>query len=175
MPGVKRAVKVNDTTVAVVADTWWHAKTALDALPIVWDEGENATRTSAQIAEHLKEGLTAANAYAMRNEGDALKAIAAAPIKVEAVYSTPFLAHATMEPMNCTVQHHADKAEAWVADAERRGVARRARPRQSGLPLDKCEVYKHIAGRRLRPARRSRTTCGRRSPSPSSSRACRSR
>ena len=59
MPGVKRAVKVNDTTVAVVADTWWHAKTALDALPIVWDEGPNATRTSAQIAEHLKEGLTA--------------------------------------------------------------------------------------------------------------------
>ncbi len=76
MPGVKRAVRVNDTTVAVVADTWWHAKKALDALPIVWDEGENATRTSAQIAAHLKEGLTAANAYAMRNDGDALKAIA---------------------------------------------------------------------------------------------------
>ncbi len=59
MPGVKRAVRVNESTVAVVADTWWHAKTALEALPIVWDEGENATKTSAQIAEHLKEGLTA--------------------------------------------------------------------------------------------------------------------
>ena len=70
MPGVVRAVRVNDTTVAVVADTWWHAKKALDALPIVWDEGENATRTSAQIAEHLKEGLTAANAYAMTTVGD---------------------------------------------------------------------------------------------------------
>jgi isoquinoline 1-oxidoreductase beta subunit len=95
LPGVKKAVKVNDTTVAVVADTWWHAKTALDALPIVWDEGPNATRTSAQIADHLKEGLTANDAYAMRNEGDALKAIAAAPTKVGAVQHL-FLAHATM-------------------------------------------------------------------------------
>src|SRR5207247_9185503 len=53
MPGVKRAVKVDDSTVAVVADTWWHAKTALEALPIVWDEGANATRTSEDIADHL--------------------------------------------------------------------------------------------------------------------------
>src|SRR5207244_1798520 len=77
MPGVKRAAKVNDSTVAVVADTWWHAKTALDALPIVWDEGANATRTSAEIGDHLKDGLTTQKAYAMRNEGDAVKAIAA--------------------------------------------------------------------------------------------------
>ena len=59
MPGVKKVVKVKDTAVAVVADTWWHAKTALDALPIVWDEGDNAKVSSATIAEHLKEGLTA--------------------------------------------------------------------------------------------------------------------
>ena len=145
MPGVKRAVRVNDTTVAVVADTWWRAKKALDALPIVWDEGENATRTSAQIADHLKEGLTAANAYAMRNEGDAPKAIEAAPIKVEAVYSTPFLAHATMEPMNCTVRITADRAEAWVS-TQNGEAALAALSEQSGLPLEKCEVYKHILG-----------------------------
>ena len=145
MPGVTRAVKVNDTTVAVVADTWWHAKTALDALPIVWDEGENATRTSAQIAEHLKEGLTAANVYAMRNEGDALKAIEAAPTKVEAVYSTPFLAHATMEPMNCTVSITADKAEAWVP-TQNGEASHAALAEAAGLPLDKCEVYKHTLG-----------------------------
>src|SRR5512144_73686 len=55
LPGVKRAVKVDDGTVAVVADTWWHAKKALDALPITWDEGPNAGRTSAEIAAHLKD------------------------------------------------------------------------------------------------------------------------
>ena len=145
MPGVKRAVRVNDTTVAVVADTWWHAKTALDALPIVWEEGPNATRTSAQIAAHLKEGLTAEVAYAMRNEGDALKAIAAAPIKVEAVYRTPFLAHATMEPMNCTVRISTDKAEAWVP-TQNGEASHAALAEASGLPLDKCDVYKHVLG-----------------------------
>jgi len=145
MPGVKKAVKVNDTTVAVVADTWWHAKTALDALPIVWDEGPNATRTSAQIAEHLKEGLAAQEAYAMRNEGDAQKAIAAAPTKVEAVYRTPFLAHATMEPMNCTVRIGKDKAEAWVP-TQNGEASLAALAEASGLPLGKCEVYKHVLG-----------------------------
>src|SRR5262245_37891883 len=59
LPGVRGAVKVNDTTVAVVADTWWRAKTALDALPIVWEEGSNAAQSGATIAEHLKEGLAA--------------------------------------------------------------------------------------------------------------------
>ena len=145
MPGVKRAVKVNDTTVAVVADTWWHAKKALDALPVVWDEGENATRTSAQIAERLKEGLTAANAYAMTTVGDPPAALASAPIKVEAVYSTPFLAHACMEPMNCTVKYTPDRAECWVATQNGEGSLA-ALSETSGLPLDKCEVYKTILG-----------------------------
>jgi isoquinoline 1-oxidoreductase subunit beta len=145
MPGVKRAVRVNDTTVAVVADTWWHAKTALDALPIVWDEGPNAARTSVQIADHLKEGLSAQDVYAMRNEGDALKAIAAAPVKVEAVYRTPFLAHATMEPMNCTVRITADKAEAWVP-TQNGEASHAALAESSGLPLEKCDVYKHVLG-----------------------------
>src|SRR5256885_5708585 len=58
MPGVKKVMKVKDTAVAVVADTWWHAKTALEAVPITWDEGENAKITSATIVERLKEGLS---------------------------------------------------------------------------------------------------------------------
>ena len=82
-PGVRRVVRVNASTVAVVADTWWQAKTALDALPVVWDEGAGAAQSSATIAAHLKEGLTAPVAYAMRSEGDAPKAIAAAAKKVE--------------------------------------------------------------------------------------------
>src|SRR5947207_2310875 len=143
--GVKRVVKVNDSTVAVVADTWWHAKTALDALPIVWDEGPNSTQSSATIAERLKEGLTATSAYAFRSEGDAPKAIDGAAKKVEAVYSTPFLAHATMEPMNCTAKVTADKAEVWVP-TQNGEAALAAVSEESGLPLEKCEVYKHVLG-----------------------------
>jgi isoquinoline 1-oxidoreductase beta subunit len=140
-PGVKAAVKVNDSTVAVVADTWWHAKTALDALPIVWDEGPNATQSSATIAENLKEGLTAASAYAFRNEGDAKAAIAGAAKQVEAVYSTPFLAHATMEPMNCTAKVTADRAEIWVP-TQNGEASLAALSEESGVRLENCEVYK---------------------------------
>ncbi len=146
MPGVKRAVRVNDFTVAVVADTWWHAKTALDALPIVWDEGANAKQSSATIAERLKEGLTATtNIHAFRNEGDALKAIEGAVKRVDAVYSTPFVPHITMEPMNCTARITADKAEVWVA-TQNAEASLAALSEQSGLPLAQCEVYKTVLG-----------------------------
>ena len=144
-PGVRRVVKVNEATVAVVADTWWRAKSALDALPIVWDEGAGASQSSATIAEHLKEGLTAKEAYAFRNEGDALTAIQGAAKKIEAVYSTPFLAHATMEPMNCTVKISADRAECWVP-TQNSEASLAALSEQSGVPLAQCEVYRHDLG-----------------------------
>jgi isoquinoline 1-oxidoreductase beta subunit len=144
-PGVRRVVKVNDATVAVVADTWWRAKSALDALPIVWDEGPNASRSSASIAEHLKGGLTEPGDYAGWRDGDALKAIEGAAKKVEAVYSTPFLAHATMEPMNCTAKISADRAEVWVP-TQNGEASLAALSEASGLPLEKCEVYKHDLG-----------------------------
>jgi isoquinoline 1-oxidoreductase subunit beta len=145
MPGVRRAVKVNDQTVAVVADTWWHAKTALDALPIVWDEGPSANVTSTAINQHIASGLTSSDAFADTNVGDALKAIAAAPRKVEAVYSTPFLSHATMEPMNCTAKVTADRAEAWVP-TQNGEQALAALSEISGVPLAQCEVYKMDPG-----------------------------
>jgi isoquinoline 1-oxidoreductase subunit beta len=139
MPGVKKAVRIKDTGVAVVADTWWRAKKALDALPIVWDEGANAGQSSATIAEMLKEGLTATATNGERMNGDALKAIAEAPKKVEAVYSTPFLAHATMEMMNCTVKLSADKAEAWIP-TQNLEASLAALSESSGIPLDKCII-----------------------------------
>src|SRR5438132_5732531 len=145
MPGVRRVVKVNDGAVAVVADTWWRAKTALEALPIVWDEGANAAQSSATIAERLKEGLTADDAFADTQIGDALKVIASAPKKVEAVYSTPFLAHATMEPNNCTAKVTADSAEVWVP-TQSAEAALAVTSEESGLPLAKCEVHKHVLG-----------------------------
>jgi len=145
MPGIKRVVRVNDRTVAVVADTWWRAKKGLEALPVVWDEGPNATRSSATIAAQLKEGLDATQAYAFRKEGDAPAAIAAAAKKVEATYSTPFLAHACMEPMNATVRYTPERAEAWVS-SQNVEAALAALSEESGVPLAKCEVYKHTLG-----------------------------
>ncbi|HEY9360594.1 MAG TPA: molybdopterin cofactor-binding domain-containing protein, partial [Xanthobacteraceae bacterium] len=144
-PGVRKVVKVNDGAVAVVADTWWRAKTALDALPIVWDEGPNASVSSASIAEQLKEGLGASITNGDRQNGDALKAIETAAKKVEAVYSTPFLAHATMEPMNATVRLSADKAEVWVP-TQNAEASLAALSEASGVPLANCEAYRPDLG-----------------------------
>ena len=102
MPGVKKVVQVGTSGVAVVADTWWQAKTALDALPIEWDPGENAKVSSASIAEWLKAGLDAPEAFVGNSNGDAKAALAGAAKKVEAVYSYPYQNHAPMEPMNAT-------------------------------------------------------------------------
>ncbi len=144
-PGVRGVVKVKDTAVAVVADTWWRAKSALEALPIEWDEGPNAIQSSTTIAAHLRDGFAAAANNGSRANGDAVKAIAEAAKKVEAVYTTPFLAHATMEPMNCTAKISADKAEAWVP-SQNAEASLAALSEASGLPLDKCEVYRPDIG-----------------------------
>ena len=114
--GIKAVVRVDGSTVAVVADSWWRAKMALQDLPIVWDEGEHAQESSANIASRLQAGLTASdNVFADTAIGDAPKAIAAASRRVEAVYGTPFVSHACMEPMNCTARITAERAEVWVS------------------------------------------------------------
>src|SRR3954451_14235021 len=141
MPGVKKVVRVKDTAVAVVADTWWRAKKALDALPIVWDEGEAASKSSSTIADMLGDGLNATATNGDRRNGDALKAIGEAAKKVDAVYSTPLLAHACMEVMNCTVKLSAGKAEAWVP-TQNLEASLAALSETSGIPLDKCEVHR---------------------------------
>jgi isoquinoline 1-oxidoreductase beta subunit len=143
--GVGGVVQVNDETIAVVANTWWRAKSALDALPIVWDEGPNASRSSATIAAHLKDGLTSNDAFADTNDGDALNAIAGAAKKIEAVYSTPFLSHACMEPTNCTVRITANKAEVWMP-SQNAEASLAALSSASGLPLSQCEAYNHGLG-----------------------------
>jgi isoquinoline 1-oxidoreductase subunit beta len=114
MPGVRHVVPVGETAVAVVADTWWQAKQALDALPIVWDEGPNAKVSSDTIADTLKEGLGAEQAFVGNQKGDAKAAIAGAAKKVEAVYAYPFQNHAPMEPMNATAKFTPDRCEVWV-------------------------------------------------------------
>ena len=144
--GIKSVVKVDDKTVAVIADSYWRAKQALEKLPIVWDEAGNGQISSASIAAHLTEGLTSTqNVFADRDVGDAPAAIAKAARTVEAVYSTPFVAHACLEPMNCTVRINADRAEAWVA-TQNAEAALAVLSNVAGLPLDKCEVYSPTLG-----------------------------
>ena len=141
MPGVRHVVQVGTSAVAVVADTWWQAKTALDALPIVWDEGQHAKVSSADIADMLKEGLGADQAFVANQNGDAKAAIAGAAKKVEAVYSYPFQNHAPMEPMNATAKYTADRCEVWVP-TQNGEASFAATLAASGLPAEKCEVYK---------------------------------
>jgi len=141
MPGVKHVLKVGDTAVAVVAETWWQAKTALDALPIVWDEGPNAQVSSDTIAAMLKAGLDADQAFVRNQNGDVKTAIAGAAKKVEAVYAYPFLNHAPMEPMNATAKYTPERCEVWVP-TQNGEAAFAATTAASGLPADKCEVYK---------------------------------
>ncbi|MCA6098278.1 xanthine dehydrogenase family protein molybdopterin-binding subunit [Bradyrhizobium australafricanum] len=146
MKGVKKVVQVGDSAVAVVADTWWHAKTALDALPIVWDEGPNAKVSSETIATWLAEGLDNAQpAYVGNQNGDAKAAIASAAKKVEAVYSYPYQNHATMEPMNATVLYTPDKCEVWCG-TQNGEAAFAAALEASGLPAEKVDVHKLMLG-----------------------------
>jgi isoquinoline 1-oxidoreductase beta subunit len=146
MPGVKKVVRVGSGAVAVVADTWWHAKTALDALPIEWDGGANAKVSSANIAEQLKEGLGAAEAFEGNKAGDVKAAIAGAAKVVEAVYSYPYQNHACMEPMNATARWTPDKCEVWCP-TQNGESALAATAEAAGLPIGKCEVYKlHLGG-----------------------------
>jgi isoquinoline 1-oxidoreductase beta subunit len=145
MPGVKNVVQVGDSGVAVVADTWWQAKTALEALPIVWDEGPNNKVSSASIAEILKAGLDAPEAFVGNSNGDAKAAIAKAAKKVEAVYAYPYQNHACMEPMNATAVYTADKCEVWTG-TQHGEAAFAATLEASGLPAGKCEVHKMMLG-----------------------------
>jgi isoquinoline 1-oxidoreductase beta subunit len=144
-PGIKGVYKVKDTAVAVVADTWFRAKSALEGLPIVWDDTPNASQSDATIAAHLRDGFDAPTNNGDRRNGDAVKAIEGAAKKIEAVYSTPFLAHATMEPMNCIAKLSADKAEAWVP-SQNVEASLAALSEASGMPLDRCEVYRADPG-----------------------------
>jgi isoquinoline 1-oxidoreductase subunit beta len=143
--GVKKVVRVGDSAVAVVADTWWHAKTALDALTIEWDYGPNAQASSESFAKVLKAGLDAQDAVVGNSVGDALATIAAAPRKIEAVYSYPHQNHATMEVMNATARWTPERCEVWTP-TQNGEAALAATSEAAELPIPKCEVYKLLLG-----------------------------
>jgi isoquinoline 1-oxidoreductase subunit beta len=144
--GVRKVVRVGDSAVAVIADTWWRAKTALDALPIVWDEGPNAQVSSASTAAILKAGLDANDAVVGNSNGNALQALAGTARKIEAVYSYPHQNHATLETMNATVRWTPERCEVWTPTQNGEAALATA-SEAAGLPLAQCEVYKiHLGG-----------------------------
>ena len=145
MKGVKKVVPVGDTAVAVVAETWWQAKTALDALPIVWNEGPNAKVSSATIAKMLEEGLSAEQAFVHNTNGDAKAALANAGKKIEAVYAYPYQNHAPMEPLNATALYTPERCTVWCG-TQNGEAALAATAEASGLPVDKCDVNKMLLG-----------------------------
>jgi len=145
MRGVQKVVPVGETGIAVIADTFWNAKTAAAALPIVWDEGSSANVSSATIAEMLKEGLEADQAFIGHNAGDAKAAIAGAAKVVEAVYSYPYQSHSPMEPMNATALYTQAKCEVWCPTQNSEAILA-AIAETSGLPVDKCDVHKTLLG-----------------------------
>ena len=145
MPGVRHVLRVDETAVAVVADKWWQAKTALASLPIVWDDGPNAKVSSKTIDAFLKEGLNATEAAVGHKYGDAAGAIGAASRTIEAVYGTQFLNHATLEPMNCTARVTADLVEIWVG-SQNGDASLAAAAEAAGLKLSQVKVNKHHLG-----------------------------
>ena len=144
MPGVKKVVKVGDNAVAVVADTWWRANKALDALPIEWEGGLDFS-TAAFEAE-LNDGLTAKEAFIGNKIGDVDAEFKDAAKVVDVTYNMPHQNHAPMEPMNATALWTPEKCEVWCP-TQNGEAALAAIPEAAGLPIEKCEVYKlHLGG-----------------------------
>ena len=165
--GVRQIVRLDDA-VAVVADHMGAAKKGLAALVIEWDDGPHAKLGTSDVAAELEKATLTSGAVA-QNIGDVDKAMASAVTKVEATYQVPFLAHATMEPMNCTVHVRKDGCEIWVGN---QAIARcqAAAAKITGLPLDKVVLHNHLIGggfgRRLESdgvdsRRPDRAACGR--------------
>ena len=143
IPGVRQIVRLEDA-VAVVADHMWAAKQGLAALDIRWDDGPNAGLATADIVRALAEASQKPGVVA-RAEGDAAAALAGADRKIEAVYELPFLAHATLEPVNCTVHVRPDGCDLWLG-TQVPTFTQTAAAKLTGLPRGKVRVHNHLLG-----------------------------
>jgi CO/xanthine dehydrogenase Mo-binding subunit len=140
---VHQVVRI-DNAVAVVGDHMWAAMQGLEALDIEWDEGPNANVTTESIVAQMARA-SENNGVVARSDGDFAKAMPGAAKKIDAVYEMPFLAHAAMEPMNCTVHVTKDSCEIWVGIqvvARAQGTAAQV----TGLPPEKIQVHNHLIG-----------------------------
>ena len=143
IPGVRQIVRLDDL-VAVVGDHMWAAKQGLAALAIRWDDGPNGKVSTEDVVQELdvasrKPGVVA------RKQGAADSALSGAAKRIEAVYQAPFLAHATMEPVNCTVHVRKDGCEVWTGSQVLSRVQATA-AKETGFPPDKVVVHNHLLG-----------------------------
>ncbi len=143
IPGVRQVVKI-DNAVAVIGDHTWAAKRGLQALEIKWNEGAGAKLSMKQIVDDLAHASERNGAVA-RKDGNLVQGFANAKTRVDAIYQQPFLAHATMEPINCTVHVRADSCEVWLGTQVPTRV-RDAAMAVTGLPADKIVVHNHLIG-----------------------------
>jgi len=143
LPGVQQVVRLADA-VAVVADSTWVAKQGLAALDIRWDEGPNAQLSTADIVQQLAAASEKSGVVA-RKDGDVAGAMAGAAEKVAAIYELPFLAHATMEPVNCTVHVRPDACDIWVG-TQVPTFTQTAAAKVTGLPKARVQVHNHLLG-----------------------------
>ena len=150
--GVRQVVRI-DEAVAVVADHMGAARKGLAAAAIQWDDGPNANLSSADIVRQLEEASKQPGVVA-RNEGDAEKALAGAAQRLDATYQLPFLAHAAMEPMNCTVHVRKDGCDIWVG-TQAPTLTQAVVAQLTGLPNEAVKIHNHLLGggfgRRLEP------------------------
>ena len=141
--GVFKVVRL-DNAVAVVAEHTWAARQGLASLDIQWNNGPHAALTTAEVVKQLEEASARAGKVA-RRDGNVTAAMAGAATKLEAIYEAPFLAHATMEPANCTVHVRADGCDVWVGTQ----VATRAQAtaaKVTGLSKERVKVHNHLIG-----------------------------
>ena len=143
VPGVHQVAKL-DNAVAVIAEHYWAAKKGLEAANPKFDDGPNASLTTADVVAALAKASERQGAVA-KNEGDVVSALANAATKVEATYEAPFLAHATMEPMNCTVEVTADGCDIWVG-TQIPTVAQQAVAQTLGLKQEAVRLHNHLLG-----------------------------
>jgi isoquinoline 1-oxidoreductase beta subunit len=143
IPGVRQIVKI-DNGVAVIGDHTWAAKRGAAALKITWNEGAGASVSTKTIFDDLAKASQGTGAVA-RKDGDVNNAFSQAKTRIDAVYQQPFLAHATMEPINCTVHVKPDSCEIWLGSQVPTRV-RDAGATVTGLPADKIVVHNHLLG-----------------------------
>ena len=137
--GIVQVVNLNEF-VAVVADNWWRAKEALKEIAIEWETGENARLSTASVQNYLKEGLKLPELAVARKDGNALDALDKAPKVIEAEYFTPYLAHATMEPVVCTVWIQGNSMDVWASSQNPAGTLAVAAA-TAGLDQSRVKVH----------------------------------
>jgi isoquinoline 1-oxidoreductase subunit beta len=141
--GVRQVVNI-DEAVAVVADHTGAAKKGLEAAAITWDDGPNGKVSNADIVKQLEEESKKPGSVA-RNDGDAGKALAAAAQRLDTIYQVPFLAHAAMEPMNCTVHLQKDRCDIWLG-TQAPTITQSLVAELTGLPKGAIKIHNHLIG-----------------------------